>query len=684
MDMRWIFPLGLLGLLGLLVLIIIYLLKPNYQQKYISSTHIWKLSLQYRRKKIPVSKITNLLIVLCQILIITIGAFALTRPFVADAVPPPTNETIFIIDSSANMRAHQGDGITRFDRALDQVRIMGTQVLDSEEYLTIILAGQTAEPIITRVAGPSGIAALGQAITNLGQEGAGFGNGDINGAMTLAERFLNENPSADITLFTATTFENTDSAVNIVNVSRISEAVHGDFREWNATILNASARVDGNLYRFAVEVASFNMNFELPVTITVFNARGFDIAPGSTVTETVVVNLINNEPSTVHFNELGIYGFESARITIEADDSFSYDNEFWVFSGGNEVIRILYVTPEASIFQRASLVGLMGALSSRWSIDFSIMSMGQIYDDLDGQVPDNYDFYIFEYQMPRYLPERGAVLLITGGPNIDGRGSRDAPANSGVVFLEDIDRTNALAPAIENRLFADTPGHLLNGVNPGNIIVNSFRNVAAPAEFVNYLYIRGEVGGEIVTHPMLMVKNTPDSRIAVKSFATLFSNISMGVDWPMIMFNLMELFFPVTLSRYTFEIGDYLTFDQSSAVFNEIRPSITIASAGESEVFDTLPYDIRLNNLGHHRIIQRLDSGVVMTGINVGDDRETVIENFFVRIPSSQSNFLLVTEFIEPVFPEPPRLDYDIYLLLGLALFGLLFVERLLAMSKSF
>ena len=35
-------PLILLGLVGILILIIIYIIKPNYQQKAVSSTFIWR------------------------------------------------------------------------------------------------------------------------------------------------------------------------------------------------------------------------------------------------------------------------------------------------------------------------------------------------------------------------------------------------------------------------------------------------------------------------------------------------------------------------------------------------------------------------------------------------------------------------------------------------------------------
>ena len=74
--MRFLTPLGLLGLLGILVLIIIYIIKPNYQQKFVSSTYIWKLSLKYRKRRIPTSKLRDLLLILCQVLILAGAAAA--------------------------------------------------------------------------------------------------------------------------------------------------------------------------------------------------------------------------------------------------------------------------------------------------------------------------------------------------------------------------------------------------------------------------------------------------------------------------------------------------------------------------------------------------------------------------------------------------------------------------------
>ena len=59
--MTLLIPLGLLGLLAIAALILIYIIKPNYQQKFISSTYVWKLSLKLKRKKLPLNRLRNIL-----------------------------------------------------------------------------------------------------------------------------------------------------------------------------------------------------------------------------------------------------------------------------------------------------------------------------------------------------------------------------------------------------------------------------------------------------------------------------------------------------------------------------------------------------------------------------------------------------------------------------------------------
>ena len=61
--MNWLTPIGFLGLIGLLVLIIIYIIKPNYQNKRISSTYIWAKSLRYVKRSLPISRLENIIVI---------------------------------------------------------------------------------------------------------------------------------------------------------------------------------------------------------------------------------------------------------------------------------------------------------------------------------------------------------------------------------------------------------------------------------------------------------------------------------------------------------------------------------------------------------------------------------------------------------------------------------------------
>ena len=135
-------PLGLIGLIGIIILIIIYIIKPNYQQKLISSTHIWKLSLKYRKKKVPTSTLRNILIIICQILILTSAAMILAKPAQVLAHKVERREVVAIIDSSASMQT-LGDGLTRFERAIDKVQNLADEVLAENGILSVIIADNT-------------------------------------------------------------------------------------------------------------------------------------------------------------------------------------------------------------------------------------------------------------------------------------------------------------------------------------------------------------------------------------------------------------------------------------------------------------------------------------------------------------------------------------------------------------
>ena len=109
-------PLGLLGLIGIPILIIIYIIKPKYHEKKISSTFIWRLSLKYRKRKIPLQWLQRSLLFFVQVLIIGLTALLLARPLMK--VSAEDGEKVVILDVSASMNSTDGS-TTRLDRAIE-------------------------------------------------------------------------------------------------------------------------------------------------------------------------------------------------------------------------------------------------------------------------------------------------------------------------------------------------------------------------------------------------------------------------------------------------------------------------------------------------------------------------------------------------------------------------------------
>lgn len=201
--MIFLIPLGFLALIGLLALLAIYLIKPSYQNKVIPSSYIWKESLKYRKKQVPASALRNVLIVICQILIIVLCAFIIATPMLRSGAAD-TDEKIVIIDASADMRA-EDNYVTRFERAVEQARTLAESSVRGGEKITVILAGLKADYVAVQ---ETSAARINEKLDGLldGDTACSYGTGDIEGAMQLANELCKNNAMAQIYLYTATEY----------------------------------------------------------------------------------------------------------------------------------------------------------------------------------------------------------------------------------------------------------------------------------------------------------------------------------------------------------------------------------------------------------------------------------------------------------------------------------------------
>ena len=121
--MSFLQPLGLLGLIGVPIIIIIYIIKSRYVQKPVASTFIWKRSLKYLRRRIPINFIMSVVLIV-QIIVVVIATLALSD---IKTKPAKSQASIIIVDASASMKATNGNK-SRYDIAIDMIRAKAENV----------------------------------------------------------------------------------------------------------------------------------------------------------------------------------------------------------------------------------------------------------------------------------------------------------------------------------------------------------------------------------------------------------------------------------------------------------------------------------------------------------------------------------------------------------------------------
>ncbi len=653
--MKFLTPLGLLGLLGVAALIIIYLIRPNYQQKSISSTYIWKLSLKYKKKRVPISKLRNILIIICQILALITCALILAQPNKVLKAQADYVEIIAIIDSSASMRANT-NGETRFERAIESARNEGDSVLSGGGVVSVIIADAKPYFLLERV-NSDGIAHFDDAMDDLyfDETACSYGSSDIDNAMGLCESILADNPAARVYLYTDTTYSYVPKGINIVNVANEDE--------WNAAILNARAEIEENYYAFYVDVAVYGAEKQVTVNLEVQGANADDSTmagvtyPFSTVvtcsrdaTKTVVFKyLTDNEeqpPKSDNIEYLWIeegkkiWSYQSVHISLDVDDSFMSDNSFEIFGGQKEVLKIQYTSSAANSFFNAAFFVLQNNLKDRWDL--------QITEIKDGNyATSGFDLYLFEHQMPESMPTDGVVFLVNP--------ETVPPAGAGFRVSNIID--------LQGRPMSLTAGAshpITANIRADKINVSKYCRISQYASSYEVLMT---VDG----NPALMVENTEKSKVVVMGFSVHFSNSVILYDFQLLINNLFRYFFPTMVSGNAFEVDDAISINSRG---NELTVS---QNKNVLQTFTSFPATFSTGIPGMYKFEQTTDFG------------KSVSADVYVKIPSAESNIKMVADTMENPYKIEDENDYfyDLLIYIAAALVAFLFIEWVLHIREE-
>ncbi len=553
--MYLLIPLGLLGLLSILVLILIYIIKPKYHEKAVSSTYIWRLSLKYQKKKVPLQWLKRSLLFVLQLLILTSLALMLARPFVMrDTI---SGEKVIILDASAGMLAEK-DGETRFERATREIEKL-VERMNTEDRVTVILAGSDASYIVRRADSREQIMASLQNIQ------CTWGEANIEDAMTLANSVLDENGNAEVILYTDRDY----AEPGYVTVRNITDA------EWNAAILSVNTELKNGYCKFTAELASYGRDAEVSVSLYVDDALRSE----------KTVSLKDGEVTPVVWwdeEEVRLFEYATAAVSVKAEDSFPYDNILWIYDNQrqrqvelvsrapNMLSMALYANPQNDVFPAA-----LGS-STRPDVIYY----------------EGYDLYIFEGKLPARLPEDGGVLLINPEGSFSGldvgktvSGSFTAKGTEGI-----------------SRAY----GQLMKGIVPENIHISRYKRAIS--------YDGYEVLMTCKDDPLLLVKNTDGIPVVVLLFDIHYSDLPLLLEFPMLIGNMCTYAAPGTLDKYAFSVGENVMIHTKPNT-HTVELRYEGMTGGEETVtrYEAFPIETAVREPGTYTVTQHLSNGKVRT-----------------------------------------------------------------------
>ncbi len=633
--MTWLAPLGFLGLIGIVLLIVIYIIRPNYEKKMVSSTYVWKLSLKYRKRRLPISRLNNILTFLCQFLILTICGLLLAQPVIQHEKTGDENEKIIIIDASASMRVNDG-GTTRFERAVQEAKLLAEQTFEQGGVVSVILADDKPQFLVQRNGADrtEDVYAILDELVE-GENKCTYSAANMNAAVGLTEEVLRYNPDAQVFLYTGTTYLE-KNGINVVDISKSTE--------WNAAILNCKAELnEENHYEIVIDVGCYKYDGNIDIYCEIYGANGvgkkLSLPTRSEYFDPTEEEKVVTFTEDVFGGEY-LYSFDYIEVYVAVEDSFTDDNSFFLYGGTKPTIKIQYASSLPNNYFGGVVRTMRQMMKDKWNIEFKELKADE------KAATEGFDLYIFEHRMPTVMPTDGVVLLVD---------PHSSPEGAGITF------GNILSTPNPETTLADGLSHeLTKYVNSSRITIARYVEVISADGYEELAYYNGT--------PVILAKNEPEAKVIVWAFDLNYSNLCAMPDFSFLMYNMFNHYIPTTISSNSFEIGDTVELNARGSDLKVEGNGVDYAMEGNTG-------SITVTRPGTYTVTQTPMSG--------GD---LLIENFYVRIPQEQSNLTRQVDALPLADVEvETRIEFeDLLFYFAIALVSLLFVEWVLQIKKNF
>lgn len=425
--MSFLNPAGLWLLLGVPVLILIYLIRSQHEDHPVSSTFIWKLSSRFMKKRLPMQKIKKILAFVLQFAIVVGVALLAARPAVPNG---KCVDYVAIIDTSASMQTTDEEGVTRFQRALEQVEAL-TNEIENGHTVSVLLAGNEASWMVQKCTSANEVKLA------LNNARCTFGSCDTAKALELAQELCQTSKNAQVLFFTDNEYGATRN-IQVVNLSN---------GEWNVAVTGVTAVEAGKGVEFSANVVSYHRDATVTVGLRIDGA----------VVDAQIVECVQNTTSEVTFQVENLQHFDTAEVFVETKDALPEDNSYVRCQTAQREHKVLLCSPTP--------LYLSSALDALGTCNTTVVASPDEVELV------GYDLYIFDFVSPVTYPEDGSVIVL---------GTQRLP--SGLATGSMIDVPGELT--VDHQL--QTP--LYDGVHFKETVVTNYFALTGSVAWTNFLY----------------------------------------------------------------------------------------------------------------------------------------------------------------------------------------------------
>lgn len=658
------------ALIAIPIIVVIYIIKSRFVQKPVASTFIWKRSLKYNKRKIPMSLIFSLLLVL-QILSAILASLAISQPKIKAF---KSNEEILIIDASASMLSvHEGK--TRFELAKEKVMEYASKAGDNRR-VSVIYADSSvdeADCIVQRSPNEIDIKYKLEGLT------CTFGEADVDGALQQASKIQEKNAGAKIKLITDKDYQEHEG-VEVINIVKEANRVG----EVNMAIIAGSDNYSlTKEYDFTADIISYGRGSKCTVSlyvdgdfvetkeITLPNSSMADVANNGVVKVTFTPNPASVQTENLKDTAVGegeseykshvvisigpIKSYKEAKIIIKPltgeTDSIAEDNEFYIYPKVETSPKILFVSNKLKLDMSGNVdLSKPTTLYLALGANGYVLRTEDVYASLDKAPTKGYDLYIYEgvdLSTMEEIPKDGAIWLLNVQSIPDKFMMNYAVENDRIVENEG-DFEMKISPALAGSEAHGTITHMLD-LN-GQIGAGMYKMFEGYSEsYEKILSCEQEA--------VMLAGIGNGTRVIATSFDFNYTSWPIMLrEFILLIGNMVNYSIPDALPSRDFSIGDIVQFNAPAGA-QEVMLKYDGALIGSYSTENSMSVSLALDRIGVYEVEV------------VFEDQTTRIYNLPTHIPAEESNIVIIGEDINAIeipadaIPEPEPIELFPYII---------------------